>query len=47
MDLMIGDKGTAQIPVQKEHDSIVKLRVIPQLQKSGGFGVVFQMTGVR
>ena len=47
MNLMIGDNGTAQVSVQKEHDSTVKLRVIPQLQKSGGFGIVFQMTGVR
>ena len=45
MDLMIGDNGTAQIPVQKEHDSAVELRVIPQLQKSGGFGIVFQVAG--
>ena len=45
MDLMIGDNGTAQIPVQKEHDSTVELRVIPQLQKSGGFGIVFQWQG--
>ena len=47
MDLMVGDNGTAQVSVQKEHDSTVKLRVIPQLQKSGGFGIVFQMAGVR
>ena len=47
MNLMIGDNGTAQVSIQKEHDSTVKLRVIPQLQKSGGFGIVFQMAGVR
>ena len=47
MNLMIGDNGTAQVSVQKEHDSTVKLRVIPQLQKSSGFGIMFQMAGVR
>ena len=47
MNLMIGYNGTAKVSVQKEHDSTVKLRVIPQLQKSGGFGIVFQMAGVR
>ena len=47
MNLMIGDNGTAQVSVQKEHDSTVMLRVIPQLQKSGGFGIMFQMAGVR
>ena len=47
MDLMVGDNGTAQVSVQKEHDSTVKLRVIPQLQKSSGFGIMFQMAGVR
>ena len=44
---MVGDDGAAQVPVQKEHDSAVKLRMIPQFQKSGGFGIVFQMTGIR
>ena len=47
MNLMIGYNGTAKVSVQKEHDSTVKLRVIPQLQKSGGFGIMFQMAGVR
>ena len=47
MNLMIGYNGTAKVSVQKEHDSTVELRVIPQLQKSGGFGIMFQMAGVR
>ncbi len=47
MNLMIGDNGTAQVSVQKEHDSTVEFRVIPQLQKSSGFAIMFQMAGVR
>ena len=47
MDLMIGDNGTAQVTVQKEYDSAVKLRVVPQLQNSGRFGIVFQMARIR
>ena len=47
MNLMIGYNGTAKVSVQKEHDSTVKLRVIPQLQKSGGFGIMFQIESMK
>lgn len=46
MDAVVRDDTTAEIPVQKQNHRAVKLRVVPQFQKRGGFGVMLQTAGI-
>ena len=41
VNLMVGDHGSSQVPVQQKNNGAVQLRMIPQFQISGGFGISY------
>lgn len=47
MYFMIGDDRPAEVRIQKEDQSAVKLRMIPEFQIGGSLGIMFQMTWIR
>ena len=41
LDLVIRYDCSSQVPVQQKNNGAVQLRMIPQFQISGGFGIIY------